>query len=262
MLDWFTIVAQIFNFLLLVFLLQRFLYKPILKAIAAREERIANTVAEADRAKTDAHLQIEEYRLKNEAWEKERELMVLDARHEIEELRKELMGKAHHDVEMAKEMWNKGLQQEKEAFLLRLRLQVSHQTYQVARQVLSDLAEVELEQHIIGVFLRRLELLDEQELARLVNSLEGTDGVLLVRSAFELPQEKRLPILSALSAKLNSQPTLEFETTSDILYGIELRSNGYKLSWNVGDYMQVLEDALEEQIAGKGSGTPERGQES
>jgi F-type H+-transporting ATPase subunit b len=262
MLDWFTIVAQIFNFLLLVFLLQRFLYKPILKAIAAREERIANTVADADRAKADAQEQIEEYRLKNEAWEKERELMVQDARHEIDELRKELLGKVHHDVEVAKEMWNKGLQQEKEAFLHRLRLQVSHQTYQVARQVLSDLAEVELEQHIIAVFIKRLELLDAQELARLISSIEGTDGVLLVRSAFDLPQENRLPILSALAAKLDCQPTLEFETTSDIMYGIELRSNGYKLSWNVGDYLQVLEDALEEQIAGKAADSSRRGQES
>jgi F-type H+-transporting ATPase subunit b len=250
MLDWFTVLAQIINFMLLIFLLQRFLYKPILKAIAAREERIANTVKEADQAKAEAQAQIEVYRQKNAAWEVERAEMVQSVRHEMEELRKELMSKTHHDVEAAKDHWHKGLQLEKQAFLHRLRQQVSHQTYLVARQVLADLADVDLEQHMIEVFLKRLELMDQQELGTLAQSLESVEGNLLVLSAFDLTQEARLPIEKALSAKLDGVQSLQFETSSDLLYGIELRSNGFKLSWNVSDYLQILEDALEEQFAG------------
>jgi len=37
LIDWFTVVAQVINFLILVWLMKRFLYKPILNAIAARE---------------------------------------------------------------------------------------------------------------------------------------------------------------------------------------------------------------------------------
>ncbi|MEN4041216.1 MAG: hypothetical protein ROW39_02640, partial [Anaerolineaceae bacterium] len=91
MIDLFTVFAQIVNFLVLILLLKRFLYKPVLKAIAAREERIANTVKEADQAKADAQQQIEAYRQKNEAWEAERATLVEALRQEMTDLRKEMM---------------------------------------------------------------------------------------------------------------------------------------------------------------------------
>ena len=47
LIDWFTVGAQLLNFLILVWLLKRFLYKPILGAIDIRERRIAAELADA-----------------------------------------------------------------------------------------------------------------------------------------------------------------------------------------------------------------------
>jgi F-type H+-transporting ATPase subunit b len=52
LIDWFTVVAQVLNFLILVWLLKRFLYRPILNAIDVREKRIAAEVADARRRRT------------------------------------------------------------------------------------------------------------------------------------------------------------------------------------------------------------------
>jgi len=54
LIDWFTVGAQIVNFLILVWLLKHFLYKPILDAIDAREKRIAAELADADAKKAEA----------------------------------------------------------------------------------------------------------------------------------------------------------------------------------------------------------------
>ena len=54
LIDWFTVLAQLVNFLILVWLLKRFLYRPILDAIDAREKRIAAELADADAKKDDA----------------------------------------------------------------------------------------------------------------------------------------------------------------------------------------------------------------
>ena len=53
LIDWFTVGAQTINFLILVWLMKRFLYKPILHAIDAREERIAKELADADAKKAE-----------------------------------------------------------------------------------------------------------------------------------------------------------------------------------------------------------------
>ena len=71
LIDWFTVVAQVINFLVLVWLLKRFLYRPILHAIDAREKRIAAEVADADAKKVEAEKQCEEFRNKNAEFEKQ-----------------------------------------------------------------------------------------------------------------------------------------------------------------------------------------------
>jgi len=52
--DWLTVAAQIVNFLVLIWLLQRFLYKPITNAMRRREERIEDRLAEAKEAREEA----------------------------------------------------------------------------------------------------------------------------------------------------------------------------------------------------------------
>ena len=65
LIDWFTVIAQVINFLVLVVLLKRFLYKPILDAIDQREKRIASALAEADAQKVEAKKEREKFQEKN-----------------------------------------------------------------------------------------------------------------------------------------------------------------------------------------------------
>ena len=54
LINWFTVAAQIVNFLILAVLLKRFLYGPIVRAMAAREERIASEMAAAAQKRREA----------------------------------------------------------------------------------------------------------------------------------------------------------------------------------------------------------------
>ena len=70
--DWFTVVAQAINFLILVWLLKRFLYKPILHAIDEREKGIAAQLAQAEAKKAEAQKERDDFQHKNEAFDQER----------------------------------------------------------------------------------------------------------------------------------------------------------------------------------------------
>src|SRR5512133_960681 len=72
LIDWFTVLAQVVNFLILVWLLKRFLYRPILDAIDAREKRIAKELADADAKKAEAQKERDAFWHKNEAFDRER----------------------------------------------------------------------------------------------------------------------------------------------------------------------------------------------
>ena len=59
--NWFTVIAQILNFLILVWLLKRFLYKPILNAIDEREKKIASQLKDADNRESMAKKEQDEF---------------------------------------------------------------------------------------------------------------------------------------------------------------------------------------------------------
>ena len=61
LIDWFTVVAEVVNFLILMWLLQHFLYQPVLDAIDAREQRIANQMQAAEQAQANAAAERNEY---------------------------------------------------------------------------------------------------------------------------------------------------------------------------------------------------------
>ncbi len=79
LIDWFTVGAQALNFIILVWLLKRFLYKPILNAVDAREKRIAAELADADAKKTEARRERDEFQRKNKEFDQQR-AATLDAR--------------------------------------------------------------------------------------------------------------------------------------------------------------------------------------
>jgi F-type H+-transporting ATPase subunit b len=72
LIDWFTVGAQIVNFLILVWLLKHFLYKPILDAIDAREKKIAAELADADTKRTEAEKERADFENKNKTFDQQR----------------------------------------------------------------------------------------------------------------------------------------------------------------------------------------------
>lgn len=110
LIDWFTIVAQIFNFLILLWLLKRFLYKPILNAMDEREQKITYRLREAQRAEQEAEQEAQEFREKAAELDSQRDRLILEARNEAEALRKELLHQARQEVDQAQERWYRSIQ--------------------------------------------------------------------------------------------------------------------------------------------------------
>src|SRR5208337_4371811 len=94
LIDWFTVGAQALNFVILVWLMRRFLYKPILRAIDAREKRIAAELADADAKKAEALKERDEFQHKNEEFDQERAALLSKATEEAKAERQRLLDEA------------------------------------------------------------------------------------------------------------------------------------------------------------------------
>src|ERR1700689_1727878 len=97
LIDWFTVGAQVLNFLILVWLLKHFLYKPILNAIDAREKRIAAELTDANAKRTEAEKERGDFQNKNKALDEQGSALLAKATAEAKAERERLLDQARKD---------------------------------------------------------------------------------------------------------------------------------------------------------------------
>ncbi len=246
--DWFVLFCQIFNFLLLVYLLKRFLYGRIIKAMDDREAKIAARFAEAQVLKVKATEAAELYDRRNQLLTEKSEQMLNEASIAAEAKRKELMEKVREEVDAIKTRWQDMLTREKDAFFQDLRQRASQQIYATARRALTDLADADLEARIIDEFIRRIRELDKGKSAQIRKAISGGGNKVVVRSAFSIPAQTQGRIEQALKQQITNGFTIRYETQPEIVSGIELRVNGHKIAWSLNEYLETLVENLSETL--------------
>lgn len=241
--DWFTVFAQIVNFLILVFLLRKFLYGPIVDTMQERERLVMERIESAERKQLEAKEERQRYQALNQELREHFEQKQKQAEEEVQAWRREALHKARQEVDATLQEWRKSVRQEMDSFKTELRRFTVKQTYAVAGKAIRDLADTSLEERMVGAFLSQLKK-GEVDLSKLKKS----DGITL-RSAFEFPSNLREQVQKELSAHLEDDVSLKFETDPDLTAGIELAAqDGHQVAWNLRRYLDALEDELDSQF--------------
>ncbi len=255
LIDWFTVCAQALNFIILVWLLKRFLYKPILDAVDAREQRIATELADADAKKAEAQKERDEFHHKNEQFNQERAMLLSKATDEAKAERQRLLDDARKAADALSVKRQQTLLNDAHNLNQAIRHRTQQEVFAIARKALMDLATTSLEERISEVFTRRLRTMDGKAKQGLAEALKTASDPALVRSAFDLPAEQRATIQNALNETFSAEVRVRFETAADLVSGIEFTTNGQKLSWSIADYLESLEKNVDELLQAKDEAT-------
>ena len=251
LIDWFTVAAQALNFLILVWLMKRFLYKPILHAIDAREERIAKELADADAKKAEAQKERDEFEHKNEEFDQQRAALLSKATDEAQAERQRLLDEARKAAAALSSKRQETLRNEEQNLHQAISRRTQQEVFAIARKALTDLATTSLEERLGEVFTRRLREMDGQAKAGLAEALKTASDPAVVRSAFDLPAEQRAAIQNALNETFSAEIHVRFETAPDLISGIELTTNGQKVAWSIADYLASLKKGVDELLKEK-----------
>jgi F-type H+-transporting ATPase subunit b len=244
--DWFTVGAQALNFVILVGLMKRFLYGPILRAIDTREKRIAAELAGADAKKVEASKERDELQKKNEELDAQRAALMSKATNEAKDERRRLLDEARQSADALSAKRQESLRAETHQLLDGLRGRTQDEVFAIARKALADLATSSLEERMGEVFTRRLREMDGDAKVRLGDALASAPEPAVVRTAFDLPAEQQETIRSALDETFAAKISVRFETAPEVVCGIELTANGQKVTWSIAGYLASLEQGVAE----------------
>jgi F-type H+-transporting ATPase subunit b len=246
--NWFVFLAQIFNFLLLMYLLKRFLYGRILKAMDDREAKIAARFAEAEDLKVKANEEAVLYEKRNQMLNETKDRMLNEATMAADAKRKELMEKVRVEVDQVKIRWQDMLSREQDAFFYDLRQRAAKELYATARKALRDLADADLEERIVDEFLRRVKALDEEKSIQMRKAISGGGNRVTIQSAFGIPALRRTQIEETLKKQITNGFTINYLQQPEIVSGIEMRVNGHKIAWSLNEYLETLVENLTETL--------------
>lgn len=239
--DWFVFFSQIVNFLILMFLLKKFLFGRIIKAMDAREAKIGAVFTEAEQSRQEAQTASEKHTKRLRDLEDGYQQMLDKSRRDAETYQEKLLEKAREEVDFLKARWLEALRSGRANFLQELRRLAGHQVYAVSRRVMKDLAGLDLEERIVEVLMERIEALDEQERKKFQGSIES-GGAIVISCAFEIPPATQNKLSGVLHRFFPGNVEIAYERSDDVLSGCELRSNGHKIAWSVKDYLDSLEE--------------------
>lgn len=246
--DWITVAAQIANFLVLVWLLKRFLYRPIIDGIDAREAEISRRMAEAGMAQEKAREAEAQYREQHAHLLSSQDNQVAQALRESQGQRDKLLAEARARIEQEQKDWRLYLERERDKFAARLQRAGAETLLELTRKALRDLADERLEAAIVRHVGARLEPL-AAELAKAAG-----DSTKAVASTRETLPETAQQQLRADMERLLPGVGLNFATDPQQAPGLVLRVGGAQVAWTVDSYTDELAGLLGDRLAAAASG--------
>jgi F-type H+-transporting ATPase subunit b len=243
-LSWPTFILEVVNFLVLVWILKRFLYKPILNAIAQRKATIDKSVADATAKEARAQALAEQYQSRLRDWEQEKEKLRAVLGEEISAQRAQLM--AALETSLKQEREKARVLEERRLDDLRKKVEADAISAGLGftARLLGRAANRDLEATLITITLEDLSRLSVEQLSALGAASRNGAVHAKVASAFSLSGDQRDLIVDRLQQAIDHNIAIEFLEDPNLLAGLRITLGSWVLRANLEDELDFFAEAL------------------
>ncbi len=247
-LNWSTFLLEIFNFLVLVWILKHFLYHPILTVLENRRKKIQQSLSEASQRQTQAIALEQQYQGRLDQWELEkqqaRDALVQEIQternHRLQQLQTELDNEREKASVIQERQFRETQQQQQ---------QLAHQqAAKFAARLLSSLAGPDLELRLIDLFINELDQQTEERITRIRDSYTDSAENITVTSAYPLSDAQKKQLNKALSRLCGQPVTITYNQNSELIAGLHVTIDAWVLHINLRDelnsFVELSHDTL------------------
>ena len=239
--DLFTFIAQLINFAVLVFLLNKFLFGRVKAAMDEREKKIADDLEKAgiqrEEAQKSAALAAEELKL----LESRRQEMLDDARSKAREEELRLKAAAQAAEQEQQKKWHQAFAGEQENYIRMLRVHSGKFAWKVSEKMLRELSDEKINNKAAEIFLKKLEALSGAQAEDFKAAANRSEKPVVISSSFILDDVIKEKISGVIAAKTKNPNEVIYQLNEDMVCGIEAAAEGYKISWGGDDYFSGME---------------------
>lgn len=240
--DWFTVLVQIFNFLVLVYILKYFLYKPIFEAIDRRKQEIENSIRRAEKKEAEASAFEEEYQRKKSELEGQERRIVDEANAKASLFLKEKIAEMEKDIKDLKNKRIEKIHKDEEEFRENLLELFKKTVFKLTSKVFEELAGRAFEEGIFETFLFYL----REELPKIKDKISDESTVKLI-STQELNIEQKKQFQTICDSEIH-RAKYQYLIREENIAGVKLFIQGFELPWCVENSLRTLEEEFSESL--------------
>ena len=249
--DWVTFFAQIINLIVLVWLLKRFLYKPILNAVDKRQNEILNRVNGAKKAELEAAAKLKEYEQKLMDFEAEKKALFLDAKKNAEAFRDKQLADISLEIAHQKEKLQAGLNKEKEILSVEIRNLMADDFSEMARKIMAELSDQCPLEQTLTLFYKKIDDLPPVKIKNIKETFKKQNDI-KVFSSDTLSKKQQAQLAENLKQKfsLTPQHTIKFKKDPALMLGLEMHVGDLCIEWHLKNYLDTFQDNLNNKLSG------------
>ncbi|WP_262965194.1 F0F1 ATP synthase subunit delta [Methylobacter psychrophilus] len=228
-----TFILEIINFLILIWILQRLFYKPLLEVIARRKQFIDQALADAKTLQQQAEEQRSLYENRQKLWEQEKQGAFTALHQQIDIERKAQLVQLNNDLEQERQKNKVTLQRQQEEIQRQTEKQALQNGARFAGILLKKSASPELEARLFALLLDNLKTLPAA--CVLCLQLLGTKKSVPIKitSAYPLTAELRLPLEQKLGLLINSPINVQYHQDAELIAGVRMDIGAWVLNANL-----------------------------
>ena len=243
LIDWFTVAAQVVNFCILLVLLKKFLYTPLVRAMDKREEKMQQERTATAQARDEAIQEKMTLKAMRVELEQSREGFLSQARKDAAAQYAQDLRQARLEVEASRQEWLREIDRERERLQQRLRETMAQQLLLLTKKTMKMLAGSDLTERILEVFFHNL----KQHLKKKPVDIAAPPAPLVLVTGFPLDPSLEQRTRSRLAETLPGECT--FRVDPAIGPGVRLLIGHERFSWDLDHQMKEMELAMMKQFA-------------
>ncbi len=247
--DLITLCAQILNLLILIWLLKKFLYKPVLSIIEARQSYIKEQLDHASQMQEQAFKAQKEYQNQLDLFEKEKQIKIQTLNDEMELQKENLLKDISLTIKAEKDKWAQNILNQKKDFDEQLSSLIITQFKVLAGSAFSELASSSLQAEMIQRFKDEFHKKIKQSQKDIQSKIQGEKISITVNYAINLTSKQKNDLKDFLINELDfKQILVSFKQNPNLICGIEIQIGEHRILWDLKSYLQQFTNNLNDNM--------------
>jgi len=244
--SWASFAYTIVNFVILAAILYKVLHKPLLDALAKREEGIKDVRRKAEEAAEQAHRTQQDYQRRLDGIEAERDRLLAEARQRADEAREELIARARAEAEREIANLHRDWERQRHDALAAVQQDVVDVALELARRVLAEVADQDVEARLREHLVRELQEMAKTNDKRTLHALFAAEGPVTVLSAQPLDEPERTRIAGLIQALADDAVEVSFDVDEDLVAGARVEFSSRAIDASLADVVVAVRERFAE----------------